>query len=523
MKMFVSASKMFMASMKKFMAPMQMFIGTGKMFGSAMMFVAVNILLAAILLLAQSCGDKADDPTPEPETVLPDPVTTDKGIPNGPGVSQSVGSSGGTVTSADGLLTISIPAGALSATKTITVQPITNNVSLGVGGGYRLGPEGTTFSQPVTLIFKYTNGMLQNKPAETLWITTQNTDGGWSANIRSVVDVSEKTITAKVTHFSDWSLGRFVDFSIAPTTAALKVGKSISLSLVGFSKDKDVTESPDDLVPLIPIVDDGLEPLTALTPIPPVESRLVDFRVKNWSLNGANAPVSNNNGALASQGNSCQYTAPAKRPSPSTVAVTAELETTNKEGTKGKFLIISSINIIDGDYYLRVTIDGTEYLYSQYGVDGSSPGNGSFSMVNSASEVDNVFSIGAAFYDGGSTLSNVFLASFENPGVGTASVSCFNDANDTKDEVGFVYDYSAKELSTGYTKRWKENDSCESESLCANFSRTFTVYENKLLGEVKGSFSGTIYDVPHLEGSGDNCVTPDQHIINGEFHLLLAK
>src|SRR5689334_6890130 len=105
----------------------------------------------AIVLGIQSCGDNGDDPIPDVENVSPDPETTDKGIPNGPSVSQVIGTTGGSVTSADGLLTVSIPAGALASTKTITIQPITNNVSLGVGGGYRLGPEGTTFAQPVTL------------------------------------------------------------------------------------------------------------------------------------------------------------------------------------------------------------------------------------------------------------------------------------------------------------------------------------------------------------------------------------
>ncbi len=106
----------------------------------------------------------------------------------------------------------------MNATRVITIEPITNHVSLAVGGGYRLGPEGTTFSQPVTLTFKYTDGMLGDKPAETLWITTQNNDGSWSANIRSVVDVTAKTVTAKTTHFSDWALGRFIDLQTRNVT-----------------------------------------------------------------------------------------------------------------------------------------------------------------------------------------------------------------------------------------------------------------------------------------------------------------
>lgn len=474
-----------------------------------------------LLLISQSCGDQENDPTPAEETVTPDPVVTGRGTPNGSSVSQSVGTSGGVVTSSDGLLTVTIPAGALSSAKTITIQPITNEVSLGVGNGYRLGPEGTTFLQPATLTFKYNEGMLDNKPAATLWITTQNTDGSWSANIRSVVDETAKTVTAKTSHFSDWSLGRFIDFKIAPSSATVMVGTSISLGLVGFSKDKEVQDSPDDLVPLSPIVDDGLEPLAPLTPIPPVESRLIDFRVKNWSLNGVNAPVSNANGSLTASGNSCKYSAPSKRPSGGTVAVTAELETTNKEGSKSKLMVVSNITIIEGKYYLRVTIDGTEYLYIQYGVDGTIPPSDNFAMVNAALADGDVFTFGGGYYNG-SELTNSFAAVFESPGTGTASVSCLND-HDSDDDVAFIYSAFGRRLSNAYIKRWKEGDVCQSEYLCGNFSRTFTRYENKSFGEVEGSFSGIVYEAPDGDGSGDNCQTPNQYNISGEFKLVRVQ
>lgn len=465
-----------------------------------------------------SCGDQEGDPAPAEETVAPDPVVTGRGTPNGSSVSQSIGPSGGSITSSDGILTLTVPAGALSSTKTITIQPITNEVSLGVGNGYRLGPDGTTFSQPVTLTFKYNDGMLDNKPASTLWVTTQNNDGSWSANIRSVVDESTKTVTAKSSHFSDWSLGRFIDFKIAPNSATVMVGTSISLGLVGFSRDKEVEDSPDDLVPLTPIVDNGLEPLAPLTPIPPVESRLVDFRVKNWSLNGVNAPVSNANGSVTPSGNSCKYTAPQKRPSGGTVAVTAELETTNKEGSKSKLMVVSNITVIEGKYYLRLTIDGTEYMYIQYGFDGIIPPSDNFAIANASLADGNVFTFGGGYYNG-SELTNSFTAVFENPGTGTASVSCLND-HDSDDDVAFAYSATGRRLSNAYTKKWMEGDVCQLEYLCGNFSRTFTRFENKALGEVEGSFSGTVYEIPD---SDDNCQTPDQHTISGEFKLVRVQ
>lgn len=475
-----------------------------------------TIRLACILLLmaVQSCGDNSDL-TPSGDKVEADPLKTEKGISTGTIVSQSVGTSGGTVVSADGRLSVSIPAGALSSTRMITIEPIVNHVSLGVGDGYRLGPEGTTFVQPVTLIFKYDDALLAGKPAETLWITTQNTDGTWSANLRSEVDVSTKTVTAQTTHFSDWGLGRFIDFKIAPSSRTVMVNSSISLALVGFDSSGD---SPDDLAPLKPIVDDGLEPLAPLTPIPPTESRLMRFRVKNWSLNGTNAPVSNSYGKLNGSGNSAQYTAPAKRPAANVVAVSAELETTNKEGKSNKMMIVSNITIIDSEYYLRVTVDGSEYVYIQYGFGGSIPDGDKYAIVNSAEGDGNIFSISAGYVDG-TDMTNIFLASFESPGVGSRSVSCKYAEQVSDDDVSFMSAGPATGLSNGYVKRWMENEVCESEGRCASFSRTFTVYENKSFGEVEGSFSGTVYE----EEDDDNCSTPKQHSIQGEFRLVRVQ
>lgn len=474
--------------------------------------LTLKCLVISILLVA--CGD-SNDPSPDLGKVEADPVKTDRGVVTGPSVSQSVDASGGTVTSADGLLTVSIPAGALSTARVITIEPITNHVSLAVGGGYRLGPEGTTFSQPVTLTFKYNDVMLGGKPAETLWITTQNTDGSWSANIRSVVDEATKTVTAKTTHFSDWALGRFIDFGIAPQSHTLMVKASVSLALVGFAHSED---SPDDLVPLTPIVDDGLEPLTPLTPIPPVASRLVQFRVKNWSLNGANAPVSNSNGSLNANGNAARYTAPDKRPAGGTVAVTAELETTNKEGNKQKLMVVSNITIIDSEYYLRVTLDGTDHVYIQYGFNGSVPSGDAFGIVNGAFADGNLFGI-AAGYSSSGNVTNIFLANFENPGVGTRSVSCTNNPDAHGDEVAFTYSPTTGGLSNAYERKWRENDTCKNEGLCASFTRTFTVYENKAMGDVEGTFSGVLYDIP----TDDECTTAAYHTVSGEFRLVRAQ
>jgi len=63
------------------------------------------------------------------------------------------------------------------------------------------------------------------------------------------------------------------------------------------------------------------------------------------------SPVSNSNGALSATGNSATYTAPGKKPSINPVAISVQVETSNKEGSKATFLITSNISVVDTDLY----------------------------------------------------------------------------------------------------------------------------------------------------------------------------
>src|SRR6266542_5019916 len=90
------------------------------------------------------------------------PLVTETGTPTGEVSGASIGTSGGTLTSTDGNITVAIPAGALTATTAVSIQPITNEAPLGLGFGYRLLPEGTTFSKPVTITFHYNDQVLNH-------------------------------------------------------------------------------------------------------------------------------------------------------------------------------------------------------------------------------------------------------------------------------------------------------------------------------------------------------------------------
>jgi hypothetical protein len=119
---------------------------------------------------------------------------------------KAIGASGGTLVSADSLISVTVPAGAVVNNMEFSIQPITNNAPNGLGTGYRLLPEGTHFSQPVTLTFRYTDDLIDGSRQEDLLVASQDAAGVWQMQPGSVLDTTSKTISVKSTHFSDWSL-----------------------------------------------------------------------------------------------------------------------------------------------------------------------------------------------------------------------------------------------------------------------------------------------------------------------------
>src|SRR6476469_9161279 len=112
-----------------------------------------SIARGLVVLISVACGSSnTSEPTPSPGT---------------PVAQTNVGSTGGTVKTPDGTLTVDIPAGALPDDVKITVTEITAPQAGTVGKAYEIGPTGTQFAKPVTLSFAYGSFDLQgNDPAD---------------------------------------------------------------------------------------------------------------------------------------------------------------------------------------------------------------------------------------------------------------------------------------------------------------------------------------------------------------------
>jgi len=146
--------------------------------------------LVGIALLA-ACSEKSAYPQP-----------SQFGNPTGASRNLVIGAAGGSLTSADGLLTLTVPAGALSADVDLSITPITNTAPGGQGTAYRLGPDGLTFFVPATLTFQVAS---LAQPIDTLSVTFQDGSAYW-LRLPTSRDPVATTITASTLHLSDWTV-----------------------------------------------------------------------------------------------------------------------------------------------------------------------------------------------------------------------------------------------------------------------------------------------------------------------------
>jgi hypothetical protein len=190
----------------------------------------VSLISFLLLLIFASCKKEDNNPvsTNSPSPIVGIPVPTPVGTPVGSTSTAKIGPAGGSVSSPDGVLSVSIPAGALAKDTTISVQAITNNAPGGLGNGYRLGPNGMQFSTPVTLQFKYPGDSVQ--VPELLRVAFQDTDHIWYALPDYSVDSTTGTVSANVSHFTDYI--DFEEVSIYPPSARVWVNQTVDLYLL---------------------------------------------------------------------------------------------------------------------------------------------------------------------------------------------------------------------------------------------------------------------------------------------------
>src|SRR5678815_3080304 len=98
------------------------------------------------------------------------------------------------------------PASASGAETDITIQPITNTAWGGVGSGYRLLPDGLTFSAPVEINFSLEDSLLAG--SDTLFVdgARQDDEGVWGILKHRYIDWEARKLICTTSHFSDYTV-----------------------------------------------------------------------------------------------------------------------------------------------------------------------------------------------------------------------------------------------------------------------------------------------------------------------------
>lgn len=304
----------------------------------------VSVLVAAAVVMG-ACGVPA-----------PKPKATTVSATKGTATTALIGAQGGVLRSPDGRLKVDVPAGALDADATLSVQNLENTAHGRIGDGYRLLPEGTTFKQPVSLTFSYTDASIEGRAEGALGVAFQKADGFWQWVSSPVIDEAANTVTVKTTHFSDWSL--VSGFMLRPAVATVGLGDALELRVFfcfEYEPDPELTALG------FPCADTNSDP--ELQPLVP------QGRISKWTVNGVTngdakvgrINITNNVGGQAT------YVAPNSTPSQNPVAVGAQIAWKGTETmTVFSNITVGQPSSYVGTFTFRV-VDGTSSTTSGTG------------------------------------------------------------------------------------------------------------------------------------------------------------
>jgi len=270
---------------------------------------------------------------------LPQPEATAAGSSIGAAASATIGPAGGTLSTPDGQITLTIPAGALDAPVTIGIEPVTNLAHGGTGTAYRLTPDGQVFSAPVTITFAYVDADLDGTAIDFLGLAFQTASGFWYWAGTPSVDANARTVSVASTHFSTWS--KVKGLQILPASKTLRVNDSTTLKVVVCYQ--------------IEVIDPLGDPLASPGMSCKVDQGIVStLSINEWSVNGQPGGGSVY-GRVTGRDQFATYFAPSSKPTPDTVAVSARVHNPLK-GPSAKTLVVSNIRIVEDQWIGTATL-----------------------------------------------------------------------------------------------------------------------------------------------------------------------
>lgn len=127
----------------------------------------LGVAWLAGVLVACGGGGTVDNPDPLEGTPAGDPVTV------------TIGPAGGTVATADGGFSLTVPAGALGEATAITVRPMESTAPNSFGVAYRIEPSGLPLQAPAELRLEVDGAVLAGIPPEFVGIGARRANGDW--------------------------------------------------------------------------------------------------------------------------------------------------------------------------------------------------------------------------------------------------------------------------------------------------------------------------------------------------------
>jgi hypothetical protein len=295
----------------------------------------------AFAVILSSCGDDPVTTT----TTQTGGNATEVGTPNGPPLTVSIGTGGGSIMFPDSSIQLIVPAGALGSSTDITLQPITNFCHNGSGDAFRITPSGLTFSQPVTLKFRYDEAMLSGSHGALMGIARQDAGGLWRYMNSVSNDTVNRVISCDISSLSgspgdnsgegDWSIFDIVH--IEPRFRDLRVNETLQLE-VKYAWPDEVGE---------------------LVPLPkPVDS---------WFANAVHNGNSQHGFLLNQNNQTVTYKAPAQVPSQNPVQISAVVpHSMHYNGQHIQAVQIGSLIKIQSDtmkYELKINMVIHDFLF----------------------------------------------------------------------------------------------------------------------------------------------------------------
>ncbi|MDL2719220.1 MAG: hypothetical protein PT977_15870, partial [Acidobacteriota bacterium] len=144
----------------------------------------VRVTSGSVDVFDSSIDNASGDPVVTPVMPLPAEIPS----------SATIGPAGGTIRSVDGVLTLKVPAGALSAPVSIGLALAPNDAPGGVGSGYDISPEGLAFAKPALLRFTYGPGGLDIPGIDGIAVAFP-IGTSWGGLTGGRIDTSARTLT----------------------------------------------------------------------------------------------------------------------------------------------------------------------------------------------------------------------------------------------------------------------------------------------------------------------------------------